>query len=396
MNPYERQNNTVTTRLETCRYNSMKAKIASGVVLVGVIIGLLIYTQPERLVPPPTALEQQTTSSQTHPRPGRDLLASAPVVVEPVQETPTITNLLNRLLHDGEAPRLTLEQAEAYLNQNGRNVESLLAASDASDRKYLREAMEKFPNDPRVAFRAAYFAAYSANPNATEEEANSSRRQWLDVFKQSAPDNAMADYLSAADHFRAGDKDKAFAEMASGMRKSMEDYSQDFMLNAEEAYRQAGYSEAESKLIANMSLLLPQEAQFKSAGRSLVELATAFRQAGDQGSADAALQMAINFGQRLNSPNSLTLIEPLVGIAIQNIAYKSLDPNGMFGDSGKTVQWQLDSLTQQRAGIKAIAQNWDNITSRMSETDLVAYLNRQRLYGEQATMQWARTRFGVQ
>src|SRR6185369_4296959 len=93
---------------------------------------------------------------------------------------------------------------------------------------------------------------------------------------------------------------------------------------------------------------------------------------------------------------SINVSEPLVGIAIQNIAYKSLDPNGMFGDSGRTVQGQLDSLTQQRDGIRAIAQHWDNITSRMSETDLVAYLNRQRLYGERATMQWARTRFGVQ
>jgi hypothetical protein len=77
------------------------------------------------------------------------------------------------------------------LEENRRSAESVLAAfRTTEDQAFLREAVEKYPKDPRVSF-AAYFAARN-QPDSSPEE----RRQRLDAFKQSAPDNALADYLS--------------------------------------------------------------------------------------------------------------------------------------------------------------------------------------------------------
>ena len=88
---------------------------------------------------------------------------------------------------------LSREQIEAYLRQNHRNVESLLAAFQVShDPAYLREAATNAPNEPVVQF------AVIANDIFPDEQ-----RKWIDAFKASSPDNALPWYLSAQDYFKS-------------------------------------------------------------------------------------------------------------------------------------------------------------------------------------------------
>jgi len=115
-------------------------------------------------------------------------------------------------LKDG-SPKLTSQQAETYLKANHRSAASLLAAyRTTGDRGLLAEAMEKYPNDPQVGFEAAF------SKNASPEE----RRQWLEALKRSDPSNALGNYLSALDLFKAGQTDQAVQELvaASGEVRS--------------------------------------------------------------------------------------------------------------------------------------------------------------------------------
>lgn len=62
-----------------------------------------------------------------------------------------ITNLVGRLIHGGEEFRLSQTQVEPYLDKSGRSAESLIAGLVATrDLALLREALEKYPNDPLV------------------------------------------------------------------------------------------------------------------------------------------------------------------------------------------------------------------------------------------------------
>ena len=118
---------------------------------------------------------------------------------DPAPEALPHTNLIARLLKGEELPKLSPDQVRVYLEKNHRSVESLLAAFHATDdRTFLREAMEKHPGDPRLAY-----VAWCRSQSPEE------RRQWLDAFKQSAPDNALANYLSARDYFKSGQNDEA-------------------------------------------------------------------------------------------------------------------------------------------------------------------------------------------
>jgi hypothetical protein len=312
------------------------------------------------------------------------------------------TNLVARLLRGDESFKLNPRQLEPYLEENRRNAESLLAAFRATeDAAFLREAAEKYPNDPRVNF-VAYFAA-SHRPDSSAEE----RRQRLDALRQSAPENALADYLSAQEHFRSGQTDQAVQDLVAAAGNSrFQDYSADFVQSAEEAYRAAGYSEAEAKVLAACLLPLPQLAQLKGLGQNLVELAALYRQAGDETSAQAALQMGLNLGQRVSElAGSRYLISELVGVKIESLVLESLDPNRRFDEAGRTVKDRLDELAQRRDEIKRLGEpsTWlggerqdvlVTLWESMPPQDLISFYDRVKVFGEREALRWALSRIG--
>ncbi|MHB9009260.1 MAG: hypothetical protein ACYDC1_20310, partial [Limisphaerales bacterium] len=197
----------------------------------------------------PERTEPISTRRLFKPRlPAPRMVAGAPATEAPADNAGP-TSLLTRLLDGDEAFTLSLLQVESYLQDNRRSAESLLAAFRATDDlALLREAVEKYSDDPRVNL-AAYFALRT-------ESSPEDRRQRLAAFKQSAPDNALANFLSAQDHFNSGQTDQAVRELiAAAGKPKFQDYSGEFVQNAEEAYRAAGFSEADAKAVAAFGLL---------------------------------------------------------------------------------------------------------------------------------------------
>ena len=294
------------------------------------------------------------------------------------------TNLYTRLVN-GDVPKLSPEQLNTYLAQNQRNAESLLAAFRASsDAAYLKEAEEKFPNDPRVAYAAVF------KSDSPEE-----RSQWLERLKLSDTGNALPNYFSALDAFRSGQIDRAVQEItvATG-KQQFQDYTMDFLQNAEEAYRSAGYSDADAKSIAATQLLLPDLKELRDLGRQMVSLANSYRQSGDSASADTALQMDIALGQRFGGYPGEPLIDRLVGIAIERDALTTMDPNSSYGSSGQTVQERLDQLNKTRESLKSLAQQETGLFQRMSDADVASFWDRWRTFGYEPTMRWAINKYG--
>jgi len=294
------------------------------------------------------------------------------------------TNLYARF--KDSAPKLTAEQVEAYLKANGRKASSLLAAYRTSgDPALLKEAMEKYPNDPQVAFEAVL-----ARDSSPEQQ-----RQWLDSFEKSAPDNALADYLSAFNHFNTGQIDQGIQELTAAAGKRINDYTLNRAQDDEEVYLSAGYSAAAAERISDAWLMVSQLPQVKQLGVDLVDLAKAYSQSGDPVSAQAVLQMAMNLGQRYADPSTdPMLINQLVGTAIEKIALSAMDPNSPYGSSGQTVQDQLSQITRNRAAIAELVQQATPLLPTISDQDILNYENRRRAFGEVAALQWLVNKYG--
>ena len=76
--------------------------------------------------------------------------------------------------------------------------------------------MQKFPRDPQVAFEAT--VRHDISP--------ADRRLSLDGLKAAAPENGLANYLSASDRFKNGQSDLAVQELvAADGKPQWQDYS---------------------------------------------------------------------------------------------------------------------------------------------------------------------------
>ena len=243
--------------------------------------------------------------------------------------------------------KLTPQEVAPYLEAKQRNAESLLAAFRATgDTNLLREAVAKFPHDPRVNFAAIY-----------RSDSPQERRQRLEALKECAPDNALANYLSARDYFKAGQTEQAVAELlAAAGKPKFQDYSNDFIENIEEAYSAAGYLPVAAKAVAAFSVELPYLAELRGLGKSVGELANQYRQAGDEASAQTALQLGVGLGRQVSATTGPTsLIQDLVGMAIERSILTTMDPASPYNSDGQTVKGRLDELLQRRETIKEIS-----------------------------------------
>jgi len=309
------------------------------------------------------------------------------------------TNFLAQLLH-GQAPKLSLQQVEPYLERNHRNAESLLAAFRAtSDPNLLREALTNYPNDPRVHFLAYFAWAFNHDLSADSISPQDRQRQ-LEALMQAAPDNALPNYLSALNYFTAGQTDLAVQQLAAAAAKpNFQDYDLDFVQSAEEAYRAAGYSVAEAKAAADFDLPLPQFAPLKRLSAEMAGLVQAYRQAGDDASAQATLQIGLGLGQRLDDPQAFSVVQNMVGTMIQSNLLATMDPNTPYGDTGQTVQNQLDALSQRYQNLKATwlvdggqLQPVGELVQNLSEPDLISFCDRARVSGGWEAAQWVLNR----
>jgi len=358
----------------------MKTKLLLAVLMLS-FVAMLIWTN-----------RSHPATAPTPPAPSESVLPKLPAhfvgTAHQQSDAPQSTNHFREWIKDGQhAPQLTPEQLEGYLQANHRNAESLLTALYTShDHAFLREAITNFPNDPKVAYAALFFG------NLPPEEA----RQWADNFKRAAPDNTMADYASALNYMKSGQPELAMQDMAAAAKNTWTDYSAQFIESSEEAYRAAGYSDLDAKTAAQTQLLLPDLGQLKQLGQQLATLAASYQQSGDAASAQTTLQMDMRLGQQLSATEVQPLITSLVGYAVQRIALAAMDPNAPYGDSGQTVQDQINQLSQQRENIKSLVNQSENVRSMMSDEDYLNYLERRQSFGELSAMHWAISKYGSQ
>src|SRR5207237_2491384 len=129
-------------------------------------------------------------------------------------------------------------------------------------------------------------------------------------------------------------------------------------------------------------------AQMRDLGLNIAELANSYRQAGDQASAEEALQMACKLGQRFDQQTREPLISQLVGVAIERTALSAMDPSSPYANG--TVNERLDELKHLRAGMKQLVQQFDSLQAMMSADHWRYYADRARLFGAIADLDgWA-------
>lgn len=279
------------------------------------------------------------------------------------------------------------EKLDEYLAKHNRSAASLLAGYHAlQDTNLLNEAAAKFPNDPYVQWAML----------TSEGLGGEQRRQWLEAFKTSSPDNSLAHYLSAAEHFKAGNQDAAIKELldASG-KKQFKDFAIEAMIDEQDLHRFAGQS-AMMAVHAHgwASDLSRQLSPMKAVANGIAEAQAKYAQGGDTTSADNLRQIGFGLADRLDSGDGgKFLLSQMVGAAIEGIMLKNLDPNTTYESlGGKTPAERQTEMKQQKAEYRKLMPALSEAYNVLSESEWVSYSDRMKAHGELEALRWLHQR----
>ena len=319
-----------------------------------------------------------------------EIVSIPPHGVAPSPRPKTESKPAESIAEDDEGPSplaVPREKVDEYLAKHNRSAASLLAGYHAlQDTNLLNEAAAKFPNDPYVQWAML----------TSEGLGGEQRRQWLEAFKTSSPDNSLANYLSSAEHFKAGNQEAAIQEVldASG-KKQFKDFSMDAMIDEQELHRFAGQS-AMMAVHANGwgGDLMRQNMPMKAVAYGIAEAQAKYAQAGDTDSAAKLVQMGFGLADRLDSGDGgRFLISQMVGASIEGIILKNMDPNTAYESlDGKTPTERRAEMKQQRDEWKTIAAVFPKAYGALTEDEWVSYSDRMKTYGELEAMKWVKQR----
>jgi RNA polymerase sigma factor (sigma-70 family) len=275
---------------------------------------------------------------------------------------------------------LSREEIGAYLQQNKRNAESLLAAYRMShDQSYLREAATNFPNTPFVQF------AIIADKVFPEEQ-----RKWIDAFKASAPDNALAWYFSALDHFNLKQPDLAIQELAEATRRQVFDtYAAQASQAVEEMCNLAGWPPLAAKAWAPSSESASYLPSLRNLANQMMQTQQQDLTRGDAASANSMASMGMVLGNTLRAGGP---IDQLVGIAIEKNILGKLDPAVNYDFLGRPVNEVLAELDRQKQATRDALNAREKVLPTLNETELASYFERKKLYGEVNAVQWLQSK----
>jgi RNA polymerase sigma factor (sigma-70 family) len=274
---------------------------------------------------------------------------------------------------------LPKKDIEAYLRRNRRDVESLMAAFQVSlDPAYLREAATNAPDDPAVQF------AVIANRVFPDQE-----RKWIDAFKASSPQNALAWYFSAWDYFQSNQPDKAIRELEQGARLQFYgDYAAQSAQAIEEMYRQAGWPAlaAEARAPGTAAASTGYLSILKDLGNQAVQTQQQSLNQADASSASSMASVGLVLAGQLRRASGP--IDELVGIAIEKKLLGQLDPAVNYDFLGGSVSQAQADLDHQKQSIREALETRDKVRPTLSEAELGDYWEREKLYGEMYALQW--------
>jgi hypothetical protein len=247
------------------------------------------------------------------------------------------------------------------------------------DPSYLREAATNFPNTPFVQF------AIVADKVFPEEQ-----RKWIDAFKASSPDDALAWYFSALDHFNSKQPELAMQELAQATRQpSFDTYAAQASQAVEEMCELAGWPPLAAKAWAPSSESASYLPSLKDLANQMMQTQQQDLTKGDAAAADSVASMIMILGNTLRAGSPM---DQLVGIAIEKKILGQLDPAANYDFLGRPVSDVLAELERQKQTIRDALNARDQLLPTLDETELTSYFERKKLYGEVNAVLWLQSK----
>ena len=88
------------------------------------------------------------------------------------------------------------------------------------------------------------------------------------------------------------------------------------------------------------------------------------------------------------------MIGHLVGLSVERLVLKPLDPSREYDFLRGTVSDYLAQLDARKAALRDNSQYFEEWMRRASPSEITSYFDRSKLYGEAEAMKWMQQRLG--
>lgn len=288
------------------------------------------------------------------------------------------SDFLKRMLN-GEIAKLTTEQIEHYVESRGHDVLSLIVASflSGSGDKWLDEAAERFPDDPRVA--AVMLIKRGSSPEALE---------WIARLKKHDPGNSLGFLWAAKSALDGKDHNGALEELSALESTRLNDYRETWQSGITDAYRSAGYRGMEAEWLGMWQVpVATGEMGRLSAG--IADAMVAAQERGDRATAEALGRCGMKAAALVSGRGERDLlIHQLISISMERKLLNRLHAFDFIPGDERLVVDRLSEMDKRIARIKSVIQSHTELLPTMTESELRQFTRRVQVEGELKAMEW--------
>ncbi len=281
------------------------------------------------------------------------------------------------------------EQFDTFLARHQRGAGSLLTVYRITqDKALLREAYEKFPEDPRVAQEAL-----GALDLSLEEEL-----VMLEKVRQAHPDNPLADFLTSVALAKEGKTADTLRFLEVGLAKPGLDFGvKEQQLQAREAMMSIGLSSTEARVWGFMfnTSIVPDFIDIDKQARQEIQQRL---QEGQEDEAFALAGRLLALGQRVDGSPDRSLFNEVVALRLKQGALAALPHDVEIGDTGQTAEQLLQaSKAESRTMGAYIGSHNESVVWHLQHFDdagVELYFQIAEERGERAALEWAEAYHG--
>ena len=250
------------------------------------------------------------------------------------QQTPTKIQAAEAWPHRGtpEFNRIALERGKKWLASRGRDAGSLVAMWDVSGEKaLLKEASERFPDDPRVCLAMIQQAGKDS----------AKAIPWIERLIAAEPGNPEGYYLKAAALMNANDRAGALAALrtAATMNGPRDNHLRERIMTVREGALASGAGTGDAAWLALAAALETSTiyTPISAMGPALKQEIADAKAAGNEERMLEIAGLGLGLAARFNDTYTGLIVDSLVASSLERMILNQLSDDTEIGTDGKTA-----------------------------------------------------------
>ena len=340
-------------------------------------LAFVYYCVPRPSSTPELTTVRYTPPSEIHGMSARPLLPRSPIekanvtMEEEPEEEEKKPPANSYSAMGGALEDFSAEQIEPYLQRMNRSAESLVVAAQLTrNAVFLREAVSRFPENPRAQLALAM--------GGTPEE----RTAAIQAFRKLEPDNSFGDYLLALERFQADDRQGGIdAFLAAGSKSQFRDYGSELAQEVEQALLMSGFTPLQACAFAYFRGRKESQYTLLSLGVQICKLQTGLYQPGMPKEMTALSLAGLEMLRHARDSGPWNMFHECLARAI-TLNLVLLHPRDLVTPEKKTVAEIFAEANTLKEEVMSLAASASRLLDDLGEEEALRYYRNVQQVGE--------------